>query len=304
MKENIKLAFLGGDARQCCLASIFAQRGFECAVWGISDGCGNVGDAVRCRDWFSAINRASAVILPLPSSPDGVSVSCPTLNSENSEYTQLKLSSLLLATNAPILGGKLPEDFVDQAREKGKRVIDYFESETLQIRNATPTAEGAVAVAMSHLQITLCGCCCAVIGFGRIGQRISHLLSAMGAKVTVAARSLRSLAQAESFGFSTVRINENEKCRGLLSLGNENLDVIFNTVPSRLFDREVLSSLEKTVLLIDLASVPGGVDFLAAKEEGICAVWALSIPGKYAPLSAGRIISETLLEYLESEGII
>ncbi|MBR4033426.1 MAG: dipicolinate synthase subunit DpsA, partial [Clostridia bacterium] len=62
--------------------------------------------------------------------------------------------------------------------------------------------------------------------------------------------------------------------------------------------------MPRSVVLIDLSSVPGGVDFGVAKEMGIKAIWALSLPGKYAPESAGRIIGDTLLEYFEGEGLI
>ena len=61
---------------------------------------------------------------------------------------------------------------------------------------------------------------------------------------------------------------------------------------------------DKDILIIDLASVPGGVDFAAAKDKGIEAVWALSLPGKYAPESAGAIIADVLDELFESEGLI
>lgn len=55
-------------------------------------------------------------------------------------------------------------------------------------------------------------------------------------------------------------------------------DVIFNTVPSLLFDRPALKALDKGTLLIDLASRPGGVDFNAAAELQIKTIWALSLP--------------------------
>ena len=42
----------------------------------------------------------------------------------------------------------------------------------------------------------------------------------------------------------------------------------------------------------------------AAKDKGIEAVWALSLPGKYAPESAGAIIADVLDELFESEGLI
>ena len=127
----------------------------------------------------------------------------------------------------------------------------------------------------------------------------------MGADVTVAARNLRQLAEASSFGNKTIRISESSALWGLGALCDEGgFDVIFNTVPARLFDKEVIEMLPKSVLLIDLASVPGGVDFVAAKEKGINAVWALSLPGKYAPETAGKIIADTLCELFESEGIL
>lgn len=299
MEKNIKLALLGGDARQGYLASFLAERGYETAVWGLGDL--DIGDAVRCRDIACAITDASAVILPLPASADGVHVNCPY----GADEEKIKLSRLFDMTNSPIFGGKFEETFIKAARLKNRRIIDYFESESLQIRNASPTAEGAVSIAMQHLKKTIRGCRAAVVGYGRIGQMLAHLLEKMGASVTVAARNYRQLAQASSFGCDTVRLSSELELGGLAPICEKGrFDVIFNTVPARLFDSTILAQMPRSVILIDLSSVPGGVDFCAAKEMGIKAIWALSLPGKYAPESAGRIIGDTLLEYFEGEGLI
>ena len=293
MDKNIKLALLGGDARQCYLARELAARGFETAVWGLGKEF-DIDKAVKCRDARSAIDSASAVVLPLPASLDGISVNCSDPDSD-----KLKLLTLLDYTDVPIFGGRLGESFRLSASARKKHVIDYFESETLQIKNATPTAEGAIYLAMQNMKKTLFGSRVAVVGYGRIGRMLSCLLSKMGASVTVAARNLRQLAEASSFGNDTVRISPSYALGGLGPLCEEGaFDVIFNTVPARLFDKEVIEMLPKDVLLIDLASVPGGVDFAAAKERGINAIWALSLPGKYAPVSAGRYIFETVIDIL------
>ncbi len=298
MDKNIKLALLGGDARQCYLARELAERGYETAVWGLG-GELDIGNAVRCRDAVSAIDSAAAVVLPLPASLDGITVNCG-----DSEVDKLKLLSLLDYCEVPIFGGRLGESFRLSASARKRRVIDYFESETLQIKNATPTAEGAIYLAMQNMKKTLSGSRAAVVGYGRIGRMLACLLAKIGASVTVAARNLRQLAEASSFGNETIRISSSYALGGLGALCEEgNFDVIFNTVPARLFDKEVIEMLPKDILLIDLASVPGGVDFAAAKERGINALWALSLPGKYAPESAGRIIADTLDELFESEGI-
>ena len=60
MNKNIKLAILGGDARQRYLARDLAERGFEAAVWGLG-GEGKIGGAVKCRDPRSALISAAAV---------------------------------------------------------------------------------------------------------------------------------------------------------------------------------------------------------------------------------------------------
>ena len=75
-------------------------------------------------------------------------------------------------------------------------------------------------------------------------------------------------------------------------------DIIFNTVPAVILDKGVLSGLKRDCLVVDLASKPGGVDFETAKELGVQIIWALSLPGKVAPITAGDIIHDTVLNVL------
>ncbi len=297
MNKNIKLAILGGDARQRYLARDLAERGFEAAVWGLG-GESKIGGAVKCRDPRSALMSASAVILPLPVTFDGIN-----LNSESDD--KIKLNTILDFCDVPIFGGKIEENFLHIAESRKKRVIDYFESETLQIRNAVPTAEGAISIAMQHLDKTIMNCRAAVVGYGRIGQMLTGLLLRMGADVTVVARNRLQLASAKNFGAKTLHLDALIPSGGLLPIcEKDSFDVIFNTVPARLFNSQVLSLMPSDILLIDLSSVPGGIDFAYAKDKGIRAIWALSLPGKYAPETAGSIICDTLMEYFEREGII
>lgn len=71
-------------------------------------------------------------------------------------------------------------------------------------------------------------------------------------------------------------------------------DVIINTIPYMVLDSEVLEEVKKDALVIDLASNPGGVDKVAIKEKQIKFVWALSLPGKIAPVTSAEFIKETL----------
>lgn len=49
--------------------------------------------------------------------------------------------------------------------------------------------------------------------------------------------------------------------------------------------------------------VSGGVDFDAAKEIGVKVIWALSLPGKVAPVTSGMIIKDTITNIINEMGV-
>ena len=288
-----RLAVLGGDERQISMARTLAAHRYEVRVWGLGRCEHRLGDAIPYADWQTAIQSADAVVLPLPASADGVRIHCPLQGSD----VFLRLSTLLDAiTGRLLLGGRISEAVHSLAEKKQVRVIDYYESEALQLKNALPTAEGAISIAMRELPVTIGGICAGVVGYGRIGTLLAQRLQALGAKVTVYARRREPLVLAELQGHRTGRLCCNTpESRPLFSEHR----VIFNTVPHRIFTEELLRTLPKDCVLIDLASPPGGIDHNAARELGLCSVWGTALPGKCAPESAGMILAETVTELLE-----
>ena len=76
-------------------------------------------------------------------------------------------------------------------------------------------------------------------------------------------------------------------------------DLVVNTVPSRVLTEPLLADLKSSCLVIDVASKPGGVDMEAAGRLGVPVIWALSLPGKVAPVTAARAIRQTIYHILE-----
>ena len=145
MNRRQQVAVLGGDERQIYLARMLAQRGYTVFAWGLGETEGLLGDGKPTQAWREAIEGAGSVILPLPASSDGVRVHCPRQDREDC----LRIHTLLDAMgDRLLLGGRLDPSLCIAAEERGIRCIDYFASETLQLRNALPTAEGAIAIAM------------------------------------------------------------------------------------------------------------------------------------------------------------
>lgn len=299
MKSKNKIAILGGDLRQYTAAVELSRARWDIRLWGL-DKSGRGEDSVGfCKTCEEAVCDASAVILPLPASTDGVFLNCPLSASGDN----LRLSDILSMVDegGVIIGGKLPEAFVAKAQERGIYVEDYFLSEDFQIKNAYITAEAALSIAMNRLDKNICGARIAITGYGRIAKHLIRLLKGMGADITVGARKDSDLAWGYSTGCSVIKIGDTPELKENIYKLSHGYDVIYNTVPKWLFDRKFLEGADRGTFIIDLASVPGGVDICAAKELGSNVLWATSLPGKYAPISAGNIIASCVDNILQRE---
>ncbi len=327
--SNYKLTFLGGDIRTVAAAARLAEKGFSPSIYGIDihgnnlvseklsgtvdSGCctsaggadisyidfamGVSGDKLSFEASLeAAICGSLCVILPLPVSTDGINL-CTPLDCCSCVSLDSILEIMKVSGVGFVCGGKIPVDFVEKCKEASIEVFDYYEREEFAVANAVPTAEGAVELAMGELPVTIHGSRMLVIGYGRIGKVLAKLLKELGAEVTVSARKDVDFAWIQAGGFEAANTNE------LASfLRDEKFDVIFNTVPVTVLSDRELSCLSKNTLIIDLASRPGGINSAAAKELGLKVIWALSLPGKVAPLTAGQIIADTVLRYIISKG--
>ena len=295
--ENLTFAILGGDARQYSLAERLLREGGEVCCYGLP--CEKLHKEIGVfENWQDAIADADAVILALPASPDGIRVHMPLAN--GAQIPLLKDVFAQIPRGTFVAGGRFSPGVKALAEECGHELFDYSQSEEFKEKNALPTAEGAVAILMERMSRTVAGLPVAITGYGRVAKALARLLHAMGARVTVGARKPMVLAEAACEGYSILRLNGE---RSVMALA-EGQAAIFNTVPHWLFNKEVLHSISKQTLLIDLASAPGGVDVDAASGLGLCVVWALSLPGKYAPVTAGEIIADTVLLQMRKEGLL
>lgn len=293
MRRDMKIGFIGGDMRQVFCAENLTEMGFEAALFGFDKYSSSVGLCTRCNSLEDAACMADILILPLPVTSDGINVNTPL--SEKSISLEYVFEHAL-GCSLILYGGEC-EALERFAREKGIEAINYYEREDYKVANAVPTAEGAVSIAVDEMPGTIYGADCLILGYGRIGKVLGRLLHAFGGKVCVAARKNEDLLWANINGLKSVNINSMES-------ELEKSDLIVNTVPKTILKDDLLGKIRKDALVLDLASKPGGIDFKSAKERGLNVVWALSLPGKVAPLSAGKILSDTVTKILSEKGVI
>jgi len=220
----------------------------------------------------NSITDSDIVILPLP------------FRWSDEIMAQLKPSQLIFA-------GRVSHKDYTRAKSHNLNLLDYFAREELAIANSVATAEGAIEIAIRETPGTINGATVLIIGYGRLGKVIAHHFFSLGAKVTVSARSHSDKAWIAVNGYGVA---------DTYSLGANltEYDIIINTVPALVLTRERLEKVNKDALLIDLASIPGGIDFNAASELQIKTEWALSLPGKVAPLTSAEIIRDTIFNML------
>lgn len=277
-----KIAVIGGDMRQVAAARHLFKNGFDVQLFGFNKES-LYKDAVLTLSAEEALSGAKIVLLGLPASDD-CGINC-------TPHVSIKNFVSPLEQDCIVTGGKLSPALKNALDERGMWYADYLEREEFAVLNAVPTAEGAIEIAMRQLPRTLNKMKCLVVGFGRIGKVLAKMLSAFGADVTCSARKCSDLAWIKAYGFNPV-------ATGQIAEDVYEYPLIFNTVPHMIFDESMLKIVRGDALIIDLASKPGGVDFDAAKKLGINVIWALSLPGKASPDSAGEIIADTVMNII------
>ncbi len=288
MLRDLKIAFIGGDLRQIYCAKKMAEKGFEVALYGFDCCKCDIGMCTRCIQLTDVIEKADVIMLPLPASNDSVIINTPL-----SEKT-VKLDRVLeLSTSAKlVLYGGTNAKIEQHCKKNGINYVDYSRRDDFQILNAQPTAEGAIALAINEMKKTLWGSTALVIGYGRIGKLLSSYLCNFGAKVYASARKSEDLSWIKLSHSTPVHTNH-------IARVLPECDLILNTVPKTLLKDGLLELVKKDALIIDLASKPGGIDFKPAKSKGLNVIWALSLPGKTSPISAGEILADTASDIIE-----
>lgn len=291
---NNTFCVIGGDLRQLYCAKAIFNDGYSVYISCFEE-CG-LSLPFEMLDVKNAIKKSDIVILPLPITKDGNTLNAPFVKSAIMLDDYFAKACL----NKRVFCGMKERLLSTSSLWNPNLVFDYSKREEFAIMNAVPTSEGAIECAMREYSGTINGSQCLVIGYGRIGKVLSDMLNGLGAKVSVSARKKSDMAYIQAKGFNPINTNE----LSLMSQGHTVFDLIFNTVPFMILDSHTLTRVAPSgadTIIIDLASLPGGVDFDACERMGIKAMRALSLPGRVAPKAAGEIIKNAVYNITEED---
>jgi len=283
------IAVIGGDARYLELIrqlkslteATIILVGFERLEQGFT--------GLKQMD-FHELNPAEidAVILPITGTDSEGNVetvfSEEPIKIEKEWFHKLKESAFIFT-------GNTSDYLTASANEANVKLIPLLNRDDVAIYNSIPTAEGTIMMAIEHTDYTIHGSHVIVTGFGRVGHTVANKFSALGAKVSVSASSIKDMARITEMGLTAIPLNE-------LSQHTSSCDLLINTIPDAIITIEEIKHLPAHALIFDLASKPGGTDFEYAEKRGIKAILAKSLPGTVAPKTAGKILADVIKQFL------
>lgn len=267
---------------------ILAERGFKLSV--LSDRPLKGPGLFISSNIEQVVRNADVVIAPM-SSTDEEGYLKNTFVEERIQlnsgfFNLLNKNVLFLIGFANPLLKKILED-------NGINYIELSRLDDLAILNAIPTAEAAIKIAIEETDITLASSNILVYGLGKVGLSLAWRLKALGANTFAVTRDGAAIARGKDLGIEMLTYDS-------VKTYLPDMDIIFNTVPALVIDKESIALLKEAALIIDLASSPGGTDFSAARERGIKAILAPGLPGKTAPVTAGKILADLIPDLINS----
>lgn len=195
---------------------------------------------LESENFVAEYDESDYIIAPIPFSKDGNNITGEKLTVDD---------IIKMSKNKVIFSGSISKDIKEKLGVNKIKYYDLLELEEVAILNSIPTAEGAIQTAMEITDFTLCSSKVLVMGFGRIGKVLSKMLHGIGATVYVEARKEKDIAEIISMGYIPINLKEIDKYLGVFN-------VIFNTIPEVILNKEKLDIINKKCCIIDLSSSP------------------------------------------------
>lgn len=281
MSLHSKIAILGGDMRQVYIAENLIKKGYSVCTYHLEK---PVQDArhTELHSFEDVFKECQVLICPIPLTQNTLPIKDLTI-----------LFDKELTEDHVLIGGAIPKEINEILDEKKVVYYDLMKNEKVAILNAVATAEGSIAAAIQSSVINLHGSNCLVLGYGRCAKVLAGKLKGLNAIVTVASRTEEALAYANAVaGLETVHLSDLKKIL-------PNFEFIFNTIPSLILDKNYLTLVRPDVVIIDIASAPGGIDYAYADERELSAKLCLGLPGKTAPKISADILEDEILKIID-----
>lgn len=232
-----------------------------------SDACVNY---LRCSEVAKFVEKI--ILLPIPTTRDNKTIF----------KTNVYINDVLDGIDAGniVCGYELPPDFVYEAESKGAYVLDIGRDEDFLLTNAEITALCALGIILGSMKVSPRDITVGVVGYGRIGKRLTNLFLYLGSRVRVFTSRENIRLELCEWGVATALSAKDADLSGL--------DILINTAPAIIFDPVAIPPGLRIMELASGENFPG----LENVEK------YPSVPAKMFPISAGRAWGKAVEEFI------
>lgn len=171
------------------------------------------------------------------------------------------------------------------------RYISLLAQEDFLIKNSILTGEGLMSYLISHRRNPLYQSRIMILGYGHCAKPIIEYLKAFHSDIIVGIRNLKYQEEIERMGVQCIDIHD---------IDLSDVDILINTVPSVVVEKEQLDKANKRIMIVDIASYPYGINHHYALSLGLNSIILPSIPCKYAYGYAGKLVADVIERELEN----
>ncbi len=289
----MKALFLGGDKRQLEIIKKLIEK--ELVIDLVGYDLINI-DGTTHKDIDNLdISLYDFIFFPVNGVKDNFSISC----TYGTKDIQLTTSLLNKCKDKVKIFTGIKTDILNKMLDiANKECIALMDDPDIKKENSIPTVEGIIGHLIYNTEFTINGSNIFVLGYGNVGKPLVESLIHLKANVTVGIIKQEEFIELVSNQIPCIYTNNHDIMQSTM----QDSDIIINTVPELILNREYLEKLNNNnVYILDISSHPHGVDFKSANELHLKNKLLLGIPGEVAPKTAGNILAKKINNIIKED---
>lgn len=281
--EASSITILGGDLRQCYAAEYLQSKGFGVTCWHTPEFPYHPG-IVQADSLAHALRRSDTILAPTPLSKDGnnlfqAKADCPPCPLDRL-WEELEAEHTFAVSN-------LPKKQRQVLESRKCHILTFGSLPFFQKENARLTAEGLLAEVIRCTPFALSSANILLLGYGCCGMSIGRMFLPLCRSIYLIEQDPLKENAAKKDGVCPIHKNEYSKIL-------PQCQILINTIPASVLGMTHLSQMDSSCHIFDIASAPFGFP-ADTTEKCLLPYYRIpGIPGRFSPVTAGRIIGQTI----------
>lgn len=265
------------------MANLLAYKKFKVLAYDL-DGENFNENVKKASSIKFALKNSKNIIGPIPFTRDFINL--------NSKSGNVRIEEILfnLKSHHKFFGGGFNNKILNFCKEKNIFAYDYLKNEKFVVNNSINTAEAVVANAILKNPVNMHSSNVLVLGFGHCGKIIAKKLENLCSRVFVCVNNEIEKEWAKAFGYSVFGLDS-------LIFKIEKFNYVFNTIPMKIFNCELLDNLNKFALILDITKF--GADKKECEKKSINYEYIPGIPGKFKFISSAEFLTDVTLKIIK-----